>query len=99
MASKQNKFNPKLKYYHIIILSCFLTFFLILNSNYVNKQREKEKLNKEKTKLFSKIISSRKLEGEGKGVGVEDSQPKTDSDKVCAKGSESLVQYYQTGKN
>ena len=100
MASKQNKFNPKIKYYHIIILSCFLTFFLILNSNYVNKQREKEKLNKEKTKLFNKIISSRKLEGEGeeKRVGVEESQPKTDSDKVCAKGSESLVQYYQTGK-
>ena len=51
-----NTYNPKLKPYHIILLSCLLSPLLIFNSNYVNKQRAEAKLNKEKSILFNKKI-------------------------------------------
>ena len=48
-----NKFNPKIKYYHIILLSCLLSPLIVLNSYYVNNQRDQQKINKEKSKIFS----------------------------------------------
>ena len=91
MTSKLNSINSKIKVYHMLILSLFLTLLLILNSNYVTSQRKKEKLYKEKSILFDKIISGRRLEG------GEDEKPKSNTDKICEKGSEKLVEYYKTG--
>ena len=92
MTNELTQYNPKLKPYHIIILACLLSPLLILNSNNVNSQRATEKLNKEKSKLFEQIISSRHLqENEG------DEKPLSNSDKVCQKGSKELVSYYETG--
>ena len=83
MKSKQ-----KIKTYHIIILSLFLTLLLILNSNHANQKRDKIKLNEEKNKFFNKIISNRKLDGE--------LQEQTDTEKICGKGSKELKEYYKT---
>ena len=92
MTNERTQYNPKLKPFHIIIVACLLSPLLILNSNYVNSQRAKEKLNQEKSKLFDQIISSRHLqENEG------DEKPLSNSDKVCKKGSKELVSYYETG--
>ena len=92
MTNELTQYNPKLKPYHIIIIACLLSPLLILNSNYVNSQRATEKLNKEKSKLFDQIISSRHLqENEG------DEKPLSGSDKVCQKGSKELISYYETG--
>ena len=92
MTNERTQYNPKLKPYHIIIVACLLSPLLILNSNYVNSQRAKEKLNQEKSKLFDQIISSRHLqENEG------DEKPLSKSDKVCQKGSKELISYYETG--
>ena len=86
-----NTYNPKLKQYHIILLSCLLSPLLIFNSNYVNKQRAEAKLNKEKSILFNKIISRRYLQEEAQ----ENSS--SNSDEVCGRGSPELVSYYETG--
>ena len=86
-----NTYNPKLKPYHIILLSCLLSPLLIFNSNYVNKQRAEAKLNKEKSILFNKIISRRYLQEEAQ----ENSS--SNSDEVCGRGSPELVSYYETG--
>ena len=76
--------NNKLKYYHILILGSILTSFLLLNSNYVNNKR-----NKEKNSLPKEIISNRKLE-------ADDSESLSDVDKICARGTEDLVKYYHS---
>ena len=81
-------FYPKLKYYHILIIGCLLSPLLILNSNLVNKKRSKEKLNKEKSKLFDTIISKRYLQEEYKKV-------RSGIDKICERGSEGLNVYYK----
>ncbi|MBP5408077.1 MAG: hypothetical protein J6Y42_02955, partial [Bacilli bacterium] len=66
-----------------------------MNSNYVNNQRDEDKLNEEKRKLFDIIINERKLEGEAK---PEKSDSKSDKiDEVCKRGSEELNNYYKTG--
>ena len=62
---------------------------LILNSAYVNKNRDLIKLNKEKGILFNRIIKGRKLS--------EDDDPVSYSDDVCSRGTKSLIEYYQTG--
>ena len=54
MAERSNKFNPKLKYYHIILISIILSPLLILNSNSLNKQREKEKILKSEEIILRK---------------------------------------------
>ena len=108
MSKQSKEFIPNLKAYHIILLGCFLTSLLILNSNYVNQQRAINKLNIEKSKLFNKIIATRNLEGdppepEPKGDPETEEEKhesditKEDIDKVCEKGSESLKEYYKTG--
>ena len=85
MESKQ-----KIKNYHIIILSLFLSSLLILNSKEVNKKREQTKINEDKNKLFEKIISKRNLDGS--------TGEKTGTEKVCEKGSKELKEYYKTGQ-
>ncbi|MBO6194754.1 MAG: hypothetical protein J6O56_00245 [Bacilli bacterium] len=65
-----------------------MSSLLIFNSNYVNNQKAQEKLNQEKSQLFNQIISNRYL---------EESENNTKTDKVCSRGSESLIEYYKTG--
>ena len=85
------KSESKIKTYHIIILSLFLSSLLILNSDNVNKQRAQKKINEDKNKIFDKIISKRNLQE------PEESEEQTGTDKVCARGSKELIKYYQTG--
>ena len=89
MKREKEFLSEKLKPFHIIILSCLLCSVLIINSNYVNQQRELKKLNAEKDQLFTRIISSRKLNEKG------DKKAKTKE--VCSRGSEDLIKYYETG--
>ena len=85
MTKVQDEDTPKLKPYQIILLSCLLGSILVLNSNYVNKNRDLAKLNKEKEELFDNIIQTRRLSS------------KNYSEEVCSKGSEDLIEYYKTG--
>ena len=85
MTKVQDEDTPKLKPYQIILLSCLLGSILVLNSNYVNKNRDLAKLNKEKEELFDNIIQTRRLSG------------KNYSEEVCSKGSDDLIEYYKTG--
>ena len=86
MTSEDEKNITTFKTFHILILGCLLSTFLVLNSNYVNDKRATLQLNEEKSILFDEIIAGRHLE--------EQVSP---FDKVCAKGSEDLVNYYKTG--
>ena len=105
MTNERKKNSPNLKPYHIILLACILSPLLIMNSNYVNNKRAQKKIYKEKSKLFEKILKSRKLEeNEGAKEGEEavakkeeTDIPKTPSDKVCDKGHAELREYYKTG--
>ena len=94
MKSEYKTFIKKIKFYHILILGCFLCPLLISNSNRVNRQRAEEKLNEEKSRLFNKIISGRYLEGEEKEKEEEKSNG---TDEVCKRGSDELNNYYKTG--
>ena len=104
MTNERKKNSSNLKPYHIIILACILSPLLIMNSKYVNNQRNQKKIYKEKSKLFERILKSRKLQDNEGGEEVaeaaetnEDDEPKTPSDKVCDKGHEELREYYKTG--
>ena len=95
MKSEQKKLSQKIKYYHILILGCILSPLIFINSNYVNNQRAEDKLYKEKSRLFDKIISSRYLEED-----KEKEKESSTSDKVnevCNKGSDELKSYYKSG--
>ena len=83
---EKKKFTPRLKSYHLFLLSIILCPFLILNSNYVNKKRLENKLNEEAKVKFDKIIFGRRL----------DEFPE-DTEKVCKKGSDDQKEYYKTG--
>ena len=83
MTTKSNKFTPKLKFYHIVLISIILCPFLILNSNSVNKKREEAKLEKENIIVLRKLYA-RKL----------DEKFKEDTNKVCEKASQDLRDYY-----
>ena len=85
MTKDEDLLVSKLKPYHIILFSCLLCSVLILNSNHVNEQRAQIKLSKEKTQAYEEMMALRRLEGE------------SNSDKICKKGSDDLVKYYQTG--
>ena len=80
------RINP----YYMILLSCLLCTILMLNSNYVNEQRAKERLNQERKDFFDQVISLRKLEPQ--------TQAQKDSDEVCSRGSDDLIEYYKTGE-
>ena len=87
MQTKSKKFTPKLKFYHIVLISIILCPFLILNSNSVNKKREEAKLEKEK------ILSLRKFYARKLDAG--DEKFKADTNKVCEKASKELRDYYE----
>ena len=89
MTKEQKENISQLKPYQVFLLSCLLGSILILNSVYVNKNRDLVKLNKEKGILFNNIIRGRKLS--------EDDEPVTYSDEICSRGSKSLIEYYETG--
>ena len=81
MTKESNKYTPRLKYYHIILISIILSPLLILNSNSVNKKREQEKsLEKEIKNLFL-----RKLDFT------------SDTNAICQKGTKELQEYYESG--
>jgi len=84
MPKKSNEFVPKLKYYHIILISILLCPLLIINSNSINKKRGKEKLIKE-NEIFMRKLYLRNLDFA------------SDTDEICKKGSEDLQNYYVTG--
>ena len=92
--------KSKLKTYHIILLGCFLSFLLIANSNNVNNKRMTNKLNKEKTELFNKIIFGRRLEttsNPGQTLTQGDGEEEVEmyeTDIVCLRASKELRDYY-----
>ena len=88
---KENNSFSKLKPFHIIIISCLLASLMILNSNNVNEKRAIKRTNIETKNLFNNIVSLRKLQEPNNGVNHEA------SDEVCSRGSNSLVEYYNTG--
>ena len=92
MAERSNKFNPKLKYYHIILISIILSPLLILNSNSLNKPREKEKILKSEEIILRKLYT-RKLDSSSEGDTFSN-----DTNKICDKGSEGLQNYYKMEK-
>ena len=89
MTNEKKESILKLKSYHIIILGCLLSSLLIINSNYVNDQRAKAKLYKEKSQLFDQIMMKRYLQ--------EQEQPKNPTDEICKRGTQDLIDYYKTG--
>ena len=92
MAIQGTKINQKIKPYLIIILSCILSPLLIMNSNYINNQRTKPYTYKEKSKIFDKLIKTRKLRENQKEI-----LSFKVSDKICEKSHEELRDYYKTG--
>ena len=88
MTNEQNGAKSRLKPYHIILLSCLLSTMLIKNSNMVNNNRAKKKLNQEKTELFNKIVYGGMLSGTVSNPNTEE---------VCSRASDDLKEYYQTG--
>ena len=91
MSNGQKPPTSKLKSYHIFLMSCLLTTFMILNSNRVNEAKTLQKENERANSLFAKIITLRNLD--------TSSEPVThhNSDAVCALGSDDLNDYYKTG--
>ena len=92
MTFELKKISSKLKPYHIIIMSCLLATLMIINSNNVNKDRALMKENVEKDGLFRKIIGGRLLSERNLEVNNHEN-----SEKVCSKGSDDLIDYYKTG--
>ena len=85
MTNEQSDNVSMLKPYQIILISCLLGSILVANSNYVNKNRELARLNKQKGELFDTIIQRRKL------------QSQNYSEEVCSRASDDLNEYYNTG--
>jgi len=83
----------RLKSYHIIILGCILGCLLTFNSNYINEQKATMKLNKEKSELFDRIISKRRLQEIQEG----DEDVIYLTSEVCSHSSDDLKEYYQSG--
>ena len=90
MSKEINAYKIKLRPYHIVLISCLLSTLIIMNSNYINQQREELRLNKEKGELFTKIIKGRMLEGTN---GNEDENIK----EICSRADDDLQDYYKTG--
>ena len=80
----KNEFTPRLKYYHIILISIILCPILIINSNNVNNKRTQEVQLKNENKIVEKIFL-RKLDFT------------SETNEICEKGSEELKNYYSTG--
>ena len=88
MTKTSDEKSSKLKPYQMILLSCLLGTFMIINSNNANYNRDLAKLNKEKGELFDRIIKTRRLSS---------SSSQTYSAEICARGSDDLKEYYQKG--
>ena len=86
-----NKYSPKLKYYHVILISILLCPLLIINSNYLNKKREQEKALKQDIKILRQLYA-RKLDSSS-----DDDSFTSDTNKICEKGTKDLQNYYKTG--
>lgn len=93
MTKERNKMISRLKSYHIIILGCVLGCLLTFNSNYINEQKATMKLNKEKSELFDRIISKRRLQEIQEG----DEDVIYLTSEVCSHSSDDLKEYYQSG--
>ena len=93
MTKERNKMISRLKSYHIIILGCILGCLLTFNSNYINEQKATMKLNKEKSELFDRIISKRRLQEIQEG----DEDVIYLTSEVCSHSSDDLKEYYQSG--
>ena len=93
MTKGRNKMISRLKSYHIIILGCILGCLLTFNSNYINEQKATMKLNKEKSELFDRIISKRRLQEIQEG----DEDVIYLTSEVCSHSSDDLKEYYQSG--
>ena len=86
MSKTQKKISPKIKYYLTFLIICLLSLILVLNVNYINNKRKKEKLYKEKSDFFENIISNR---------GLDEKEEK--QTQICNKISDNLKKYYKTG--
>ena len=86
-----NTYSPKLKYYHVILISILLCPLLIINSNYLNKKREQEKALKQDIKILRQLYA-RKLDSSS-----DDDSFTSDTNKICEKGTKDLQNYYKTG--
>ena len=60
----RNELEEKFKSYHIILLSCLLASLMILNSNYVNNQRQEIKSKQQSEEFFTEMLNLRKLSNE-----------------------------------
>ena len=94
MKSNENGAKSRLKSYHLFLLSCLLCCIFILNSNYVNKKRDEDKMNKEQDAFFNDIIRKRNLGEKEEPLGTEENK---NSNEVCSRGSDELKSYYRTG--
>jgi len=88
MTKTSDEKSSKIKPYQMILLSCLLAAFMIINSNNVNYNRDLAKLNKEKGELFDRIIKTRRLSSTSSQIY---------SAEICERGSDDLKKYYQTG--
>ena len=78
------KYNPKIKSYHIILLSIVICPFFAIKSNSVYKIGDEEDQLNDDYKFLEKLYL-RKLDF------------KSDVDEICSKSSENLKLYYITG--
>ena len=85
MIKEQKDSTNQIKHYQIILLSCFFCCILMLNSNYVNKNREMIRLDKEREVLFNHLIQQRQL-----------SEDSSSTDEICSRASKDLNEYYET---
>ena len=94
MTDSKKNFTSKLNTIHFVILGCLLGSLLIFNSDYVNNQKASAKLNEEKSRLFNRIISTRKLQANTLTDDPDDFIYETDE--VCSRASDDLQEYYKT---
>ena len=78
--------KEKIKPYHIILLSCLLASLMILNSNYVNNQKQAFKSKKQSEQYFSEMMNIRRLSGEN-----------SNTEEICSRAADDLIDYYKTG--
>ena len=94
MIDSKKNFTSKLNTIYFVILGCLLGSLLIFNSDYVNNQKASAKLNEEKSRLFNRIISTRKLQANTLTDDPDDFIFETDE--VCSRASDDLQEYYKT---
>ena len=63
MTKEEDLFTSMLKPFHMFLISCLLCSLMILNSNYVNEKRSKERLKEEIIEAYNEIMPLRRLQG------------------------------------